>query len=183
LIYLGAAVVVLIVVALIMFFLMTKSLELRAFRAPSDSMCPTICLNERLIVGMDVFRWRQPVRGDVILFTHPPGGPRFLKRVVAVGGDNIAPGAANTILVNGNAVAWPNVCGEPVRDAELSAEPITFFPLTVPKDSFFVVGDNLNHSLDSRYKDYGFVQRDQVQGKALLIYWSPGKSRIGCSVR
>ncbi len=183
LIYLGAAVGVLTVVALIMFFRMTKSLELRAFRAPSDSMCPTICLNERLIVGMDVFRWRQPVRGDVILFAHPPGGPRFLKRVVAVGGDKVEPGPANTILVNGKAVAWADVCGEPIRNVAPFAEPIVFLGLTVPQDSFFVVGDNLNQSLDSRYNGYGFVRRDQVQGQALLIYGSPGRSRIGCRVR
>ena len=183
LIYLGAAVGLVIAAVLIMFFRMTKSFEPRAFRVPSDSMCPTICLNERVIVGMDAFNARAPERGDVILFTHPPGGQRFLKRVVAVGGDKIAPGPANTILVNGKAVAWPDVCGEPLRNTAPSAEPITFLALTVPKDSFFVVGDNLNQSLDSRYEGYGFVQRDQVQGQALLIYWSPGRSRIGCPVR
>jgi len=166
-----------------MFFRMTKSFELRAFRVPSDSMCPTICLNERLIVEMDAFNARKPERGDVILFTHPPHGQRFLKRVVAVGGDEIAPGPGNIILVNGKTVAWPDVCGEPVRTTAPSAEPITFLTLTVPQDSLFVVGDNLNLSLDSRYPGYGFVQRDQVQGKALFIYWSSGTSRIGCSIR
>ncbi len=183
LIYLGAAVGLVIAAMLIMFFRMTKSFELRAFRVPSDSMCPTICLNERLIVGMDAFNARAPERGDVILFTHRPKRQRFLKRVVAVGGDKIAPGPGNIILVNGKAVAWPDVCGEPVRNTTPSAEPITFLALTVPQDSLFVVGDNLNLSWDSRYPSYGFVQRDQVQGKALFIYWSSGTSRFGCSIR
>src|SRR6266851_5189922 len=180
LIYLGAAVGLLMVAGVIILFRTIKTFEPRAFRVPSNSMCPAICLNERIIAGMDAFNARAPERGEVILFTHPPGGQRFLKRVIAVGGDKIAPGPANTILVNGKVVAWPEVCGEPVQNVAPSAEPIAFLPLTVPQDSFFVVGDNLNQSLDSRYEGYGFVRRDQVQGKALLIYWSPGKSRIGC---
>jgi signal peptidase I len=183
LIYLGAVAALLIVAVIFMFFRKMKSFELRAFRLPSNSMCPTICLNERVIAGMDVFSARPPERGEVILFDHPPGGQKFLKRVVAVGGDTVAPGPANTVLVNGKAVEWPQVCGEPVQDATLSGEPIKFQPFTVPKDSFFVVGDNLDHSLDSRYPGYGFVQRDLVEGKALFIYWSPGKSRIGCPIR
>jgi signal peptidase I len=183
LIYLGAAVALLFVAVLFMFFRRTKSFELRAFRVPSNSMCPAICLNERIIVGMDVFNRRPPERGEVILFDHPPGGQKFLKRVVAVGGDTVAPGPANTVLVNGKAVDWPVVCGDPVRDETPSGEQVEFAALTVPKDSFFVVGDNLNHSLDSRYRGYGLVQRELVQGKALFIYWSPGTSRIGCSIR
>jgi len=182
-IYLGAAVGLLIVAGLVMLFRVTKSIQLRAFRIPSDSMCPTICLNERIIAGMDAFNGRPPERGEVILFLHPPGGQRFLKRVVAVGGDTVASGPANTILVNGKVVDWPIVCGDPVRDETPSREQVEFKALTVPQDSLFVVGDNLNHSLDSRHPGYGLVPRDLVEGKALLIYWSSGTSRIGCSIR
>jgi signal peptidase I len=183
LIYIGAVVALLIVAGLIMLFCMTKSIQLRAFRVPSNSMCPTICLNERIIAGMDVFNGRPPERGEVILFDHPLGGQKFLKRVVAVGGDTVAPGPANTVIVNGKAVDWPGVCGDPIRDETPSGEQVEFKALTVPKDSFFVVGDNLNHSLDSRYPGYGLVQRDLVEGKALFIYWSSGTSRIGCTIR
>jgi signal peptidase I len=132
---------------------------------------------------MDVFNGRPPERGEVILFDHPPGGQKFLKRVVAIGGDTVAPGPANTVIVNGKAVDWPGVCGDPIGDETPPGEQVEFKALTVPKDSFFVVGDNLNHSLDSRYPGYGFVQRDLVEGKALFIYWSPGTSRIGCKIR
>jgi len=183
LIYFGAAVGLVIAAVLIMFFRMTKSFELRAFRVPSDSMCPTICLNERIIAGMDVFNGRPPGRGEVILFDHPPGRQKFLKRVVAIGGDTVAPGPANTILVNGKAVDWPGVCGDPIRDETPSGEQVEFKAMIVPKDSFFVVGDNLDQTLDSRYPGYGLVQRDLVEGKALFIYWSPGTSRIGCKIR
>jgi signal peptidase I len=183
LIYLGAAVGLFMVAGVIMIFRMTKSIQLRAFRVPSNSMCPAICLNERIIAGMDAFNGRPPERGEVILFVHPPGGQRFLKRVVAVGGDTVAPGPEDTILVNGKPAAWPVVCGDPVRDDTPSGEQVEFKALTVPKGSYFVVGDNVNHSLDSRYPGYGLVQRDMVEGKALFIYWSSGTSRIGCSIR
>jgi signal peptidase I len=183
LIYLGSSVGLLLVAAIFMFFRSVKSFELRAFRVPSDSMCPTICLNERLIAGMDVFNRRPTERGEVILFDHVTVGQNLLKRVVAVGGDTVAAGPANTILVNGKTFKWPRLCGEPLRDAAFSSEGVKFQPMTVPKDSFFVVGDNLDQSLDSRYPDFGFVRRDLVRGKALFIYWSSGKSRIGCPIR
>jgi len=180
---LGAVIGLLIAAAVFLFFRTVNSFELRAFRITSDSMCPTICLNERIIAGMDAFNRRTPERGEVILFEHPPGGQTFLKRVVAVGGDTIAPGPANAILVNGESMDWPFVCGDPVMDKSASGESIEFKALTVPKDSFFVVGDNLNRSLDSRYPGFGFVQRDMIQGKALFICWSRRTSRLGCPIR
>jgi signal peptidase I len=183
LIYVGAVIVVLILAAMLMFFRMTQSFNLKAFRVPSDSMCPTICLNERIIVAMDAFDTRLPKRGEVILFNHQPGAQKFLKRVVAFGGDTVAPGPGNTIIVNGKAVDWPEVCGNPLRNVVPTGESVAFSSHTVPEDSFFVVGDNLNNSFDSRFQTFGLVKGDQVAGKPLFLYWSPGKSRIGCPIR
>jgi signal peptidase I len=50
----------------------------------------------------------------------------------------------------------------------------------VPKGSLFGIGDNLDSSYDSRH--FGLVSLDKVKGKALLIYWSPNESRIGCKL-
>jgi signal peptidase I len=183
LICVGAAIGLLILAAILMFFRMTQSFNLKAFRVPSDSMCPTICLNERIIVAMDAFDARLPHKGEVILFDHQPGGQKFLKRVVAIGGDTVARGPGNTVIVNGKAVEWPNVCGNPVRNVEPNGESVAFHSVTVPEDSFFVVGDNLKNSFDSRFQAFGFVNGNQVAGKPLFLYWSPGNSRIGCPVR
>jgi len=181
-IFVGSAIGLLLVTLLVMFFRRANSSNPRAFRASSDSMCPAICAGERIIVAMDAFDHRAPGRGDVILFYHGQDNVSFLKRIVAVGGDTVEPGPGNSILVNGEGVVLPGVCGGPARAAKQTSEPMQFKPVTVPADSFFVIGDNLSNSLDSRFEMFGFVSRDQVRGKVMFIYWSDLMSRIGCVV-
>jgi signal peptidase I len=107
LICLGAAFAISAFILILMFFHWTKSYVLKAFRVPSNSMCPAICANERIIAGMDAWDGRPPGRGDVILFYHEPGPGTFIKRIVAVGGDVVSPGPGNSILVNGKTVEFP----------------------------------------------------------------------------
>jgi hypothetical protein len=75
-------------------------------------MCPTICVNERIIAGMDAFNARAPKRGEVILFDQGEGHTKFIKRVIGVAGDTVAPGPSNTLLVNNKPFALPPRCGE-----------------------------------------------------------------------
>lgn len=182
-IYLGAAVALLLFTLLVMFFRWTHSANLRAFRSGSDSMCPSICVNERIIVAMDAFDSQPARRGDVILFYFGPGNVTYIKRVIAVGGDSVAPGLEGSILVNGKSMQLPLPCGNPIRNSSPDGGPIQFPATTVPQGSYFVIGDNLNNSYDSRIRGFGLVKREQVRGKALFIYWSPGESRFGCPIR
>lgn len=183
LMYLGAAVALILFTLMVMFFRWTGSANLRAFRSGSDSMCPAICANERLIAAMDAFNSQPPRRGDVILFYFGPGNVTYIKRVIAIEGDSVAPGPENSILVNGKSLELPDVCGNPVQSTGSNAAPELFLATTVPKGSYFVIGDNLNNSYDSRINGFGLVNRKQVRGKALFIYWSPGKSRFGCPIK
>jgi signal peptidase I len=80
----------------------------------------------------------------------------------------------------------PQVCGTPRYKAE--AEPgfggdISFTETKVPPDFYFVIGDNLPHSLDSRTKEFGLVSLNRIEGQAMILYFSPGLSRIGCKIR
>ena len=181
--YWGSAVALLFITLLAMFFHWTHSANLRAFRSGSDSMCPAICVNERIFATMDAFDRQPPRRGDVILFYFRPGNVTYIKRVIAVEGDAVALGPEDSILVNGKAVHLPAVCGDPAWKGGSPSEAIPFKAVTVPNGSYFVIGDNLNNSYDSRIEGFGFVKREQVRGKALFIYWSPGKSRFGCAIR
>ena len=154
----------------------------KAFRVPSDSMCPTICRGERIVADMSAYEKKPPQRGDLILLRHSPLEPLFIKRVVGVAGDTVGPGPKGAVFVNGRPLALPQICGLPVRREEPEEMP-SFLPVKVPEGSFFVLGDHLGNSLDSRYPQFGFVNITEVRGKPLYLYWSPGHSRIGCPTR
>ena len=154
----------------------------RAYKTPSASMCPTICKGERFVADATAYAKSGPARGDVILLRYESSQPLYMKRVVGVGGDLVAPGPRNSLVVNGNQVTWPDVCGESWPQQDAGSAPSVFAPIRVPENALFVVGDNLNNSFDSRIEGFGPVTKDQVRGRPLYIYWSPLASRIGCAI-
>ena len=140
---------------------------IQPFYIPSPSMEPTLMTNDRIIVNMLLYRFGQPQRGDVIVFRWPPDPTRdFIKRVVAVGGETVEINK-NNLLVNGRRIAEPYLPRETMND---------YGPFKVPQGSYFVMGDNRNNSDDSRY--WGTVPRGNIIGKALVIYWPPGRMRV-----
>jgi signal peptidase I len=158
---------------------------LHAFVVPSGSFCPTICKGERVLARMQFGAPYVPKRGDVILFRYGADQVNYLKRVIGLPGDVVAPGPGNTILVNGRLWQPPAVCAKKLLTSGASQENGGYpFPLTkVPAGQMFVIGDNLNNSFDSPFADFGPVTPDKVTAKPVLIYWSPEASRIGCPVR
>jgi signal peptidase I len=122
----------------------------------------------------------------VILFSHKLGEQTSLlfKRVIGIGGDEVS-GGDGAILVNGNASPYAQarpVCGHPIDPpSELGGLP-AFAAVKVPSGYFFVIGDNLLNSYDSRYPEFGLVSSEELRGHPLYIYWSPGDSRFGCAI-
>jgi signal peptidase I len=160
--------------------------NIHAFRVPSKSMCPTVCENERVLASMDVDPAKPPKRGDVILFSHRlgEGSSLLFKRVIGIGGDEVS-SSNGTIFVNGNASPYAQarpVCGHPIDAPHGLAESPTFATVKVPPGYFFVIGDNLLNSYDSRYPEFGLVSSEELRGHPLYIYWSPGDSRFGCAI-
>jgi signal peptidase I len=153
-----------------------------AFKVPSASMCPTICLGERFVADMHAYKSRPPERGDIILMKHPSSGALFIKRVIGITGDRVDPGPGVSIFVNGQRFQAPAPCGSPASQTDDRADYSAFQSTTVPEGTFFVVGDNLANSFDSRIPEFGRVTSDMVRGKPLYLYWSPGKSRISCKL-
>ncbi len=150
---------------------------MRAFKVPVSSMAPTLVPGDRIIADTQYYRSHPPQREDVIIFRVPTNGELGIKRIVAVGGDVISMSGPR-VQVNGTIVSEPHALYEPV---EGSVESGDFGPLTVPADRFFVLGDSRNHSYDSRY--WGSIGRERIIGKALFVYWSWEKSRIGRDIR
>jgi signal peptidase I len=159
--------------------------DFRAFKVPSQSMCPTICPGERIVADMAAYDGRLPQRGEVVLLEVPALQMRtlFVKRVIGVAGDTVEAGSNNEILVDGKPLTPPRVCGTPILGHNHGDELPGFATTKVPEGYFFVVGDNLADSNDSRFPEFGLVATDQLRGKPLFIYWSAGHSRIGCATQ
>ena len=184
-----------VVVAL---FLLTFLLQ--PFLIPSESMERTLLVGDFLLFNKQVFapdsrftRWLLPYRevrrGDIVAFHHPDP-PLLVKRVVGVPGDRLRI-EDGRVLVNGQPLAEPYAAFEPAppssfRDhfpAQVYTDPqvdpdwwrqmqslIRNGELAVPPDEYFVLGDNRNHSKDSRY--WGFVPRQAIVARPLVIYFS-----------
>jgi len=130
---------------------------------PTGSMLPTVQLKDRIWVNRFIYRFKEPQRGDVVMFQPPESlnSPTpFLKRVIGLPGETVEM-KNNKVYINGRALVEPYV-----------AEPLNYQygPVVVPKDSLLVLGDNRNNSYDS-HEWNAWLTRDRLMGKALGIYW------------
>lgn len=173
---------------------------LQPFLIPSESMEHTLLVGDFLLVNMQEYApedWlgrqllpsRQVQRGDVVVFRHPQP-PYLVKRVVGIPGDCLHI-AGGKVTVNGVALNEPYAAFEPAapnsfRDnfpAKVYTDPevdpdwwrqmqslVHNGNLVVPPGEYFVLGDNRNHSMDSRF--WGFVPRRAIIARPLVIYFS-----------
>ncbi len=140
------------------------------YEVPTPSMEPTIMVGERIVVNKLSYDFHSVHRGDIIVFVPPaaehgtcggPVEPDLVKRVIGLPGQRIA-SRGNAVLINGTPIAEPWL----PKDEPLG-RPIT--PMTIPRDDYYVLGDNRPYSCDSRY--WGVVPRKLIVGKAEAIYW------------
>src|ERR1700738_22649 len=151
---------------------------------PSGSMENTLLIGDHLImsrIGYDagvpftswhVPLWRSPKRQQIVIFKPPfaPDQPDYVKRVIGLPGEtvDIHDGA---VWINGKKLVENYTMGtsEPPPKSQLMG-PFTGLPFTVPDNCYFVMGDNRENSLDSRY--WGCVPRNDILGTPVLIYMS-----------
>jgi len=161
-----------ILIALIL-ALAVRTFVVQAFKIPSGSMRPTLLEGDRILVNKFLYRFKEPERGDVIVFKYPEDPKRdFIKRLVGKGGEEVLI-RGGRVVVDGKEIA-SGVFGEhhyynqgPFGDEHKTQK--------VPRDHYFVLGDNSASSRDSRF--WGFVPRRNVLGKAFLIYWPLNRIR------
>lgn len=161
-----------------------KTFLLQPFWIPSESMLPTIEVNDRVMVNKLAYRWGEPQRGDVVVFRDPRieqaeesipeavirsvleavgirtrGDEDLIKRVVGLPGETIEV-RDNHVVVNGSALDEPYL-----PEVFMPDEP----PITVGEDEVFVMGDNRDASFDSRR--FGPIPLDDLVGEAFVTIW------------
>jgi signal peptidase I len=147
-----------------------KQNYLQAYRIPSTSMKPTLLAGDYILVDRRPAA-RTPKRGDLVVFEYPVDPKKdFIKRIVAVGGDTVLI-KDKGLFVNDSLQIEPYAIHEDTTIFTAAQSPRdNFGPVNVPNASFFVMGDNRDHSYDSQF--WGFVEQSRIKGIAKGIYWS-----------
>ena len=163
-----------------------RAFVIQAFKIPTGSMRPTLLEGDLILVNKFIYGARIPFtdtrlpavtfprRGDVVVFIFPGDRKKdFIKRLVGLPGDTVEI-KNGTIYIN----------DKPLQGEEFSQRyyynrgdyALENKKTIVPKDSYFVLGDNSASSMDSRY--WGFVSKKDLLGKAMVIYFPPNRIRL-----
>ena len=140
---------------------------------PSGSMKDTINEGDRIIGFRLAYAFSEPQRGDIIIFTPPDEDKLYIKRVIGVPGDEIRISYGD-VYVNGEKLEEDYI-KEPMA---VNREELVY---NVPEDSYFVLGDNRNNSLDSRYWSTPYITKDKIHAKAVFKYFDGQKSFLSFS--
>lgn len=178
-ILIGAAVVV---------ALLVRTFVVQTFYVPSDSMEHTLNVNDRVLVNKLVYDFRQPRRGEVIVFTAPqywrqdPDETDFVKRVIGTPGDHVmCCNAQGQLVINGAALSEPYI---QLTDPSNNLAGVQAFNITVPPGRLWVMGDNRDQSADSRYHYVtnkgdiadSTIPISSVIGRAFVLFWPVGRA-------
>lgn len=141
--------------------LLIKTFVVGNYWIPSESMLPTIEVNDKVVVTNFSYWLDGPERGDVVVFHYPLDTKKdYIKRCIGTPGEVIE-FKDSKLYVDGVLVDEPYL-PEGLKFGD-------FGPVVVPEGSYFMCGDNRNHSSDSR--SWGFVEKKHIIGKAQFIYW------------
>jgi len=163
-----------------------RTFFIQAFKIPTGSMRPTLLEGDIILVNKFIYgakipftdlrlpALRQPQRGDVVVFISPQDSKKdYIKRLIALAGETVE-------IKNGTIYINDKPLLDPLFNSRYYYNRGDFGKegqkILVPKDSYFVLGDNSGSSQDSRY--WGFVPHKNILGKAILIYWPPQRIRI-----
>ena len=155
-----------IIVAAVVIALVLNNFIIANSRVPTGSMENTIMSHSRVIGSRLAYLNSDPKRGDVVIFHFPDditGKTYYVKRVIGLPGETVT-------IIDGK--VYINDSAEPLDEPYLK-EPMegSYGPYTVPEGCYFMLGDNRNNSLDARFWDNQFVEKDKIIAKVLFSYY------------
>jgi signal peptidase I len=161
------------VVTILVAFLVAQSVRIwviQPYVVPTGSMLPTIQLGDQVLANKFVYRFKTPSKGEIVVFDNPdpahnPGEDTLIKRVIAVGGEEVDL-VDGKVMVEGVAIDEPYTYGQ--QSNELGGSRIKF-PVNVPMGYLWLMGDNRSQSQDSRW--FGPVALSAIHGQAFFTYW------------
>lgn len=164
-------IIAIIVVAM---FILQRFIIVNA-RIPSASMEPTIMTGDQIFGNRLAYINSDPKRYDIVIFRYPDDESRlFIKRVIGLPGETVDIRDGEVYINGSDTPLDDSFCATP--DSTDTGN--LTFPLTVPSDSYFMLGDNRVYSKDSRYWENPFVKKEKILGKAVFRYWPLNKISI-----
>ncbi len=173
-----------------------RTFFIQAYKIPSGSMEPTLLIGDHIIVnklgyglrmpdsvfgftpfsdeipyGKYLFQLEPVHRGDVVVFVFPEDRTKdFIKRVIGIPGDTVEI-KGGILYLNGARVPDPHAhFDKPSDERQPGSQADYMAPLKLASNQYFMMGDNRDHSYDSRF--WGPITRDAIEGRAMFIYWS-----------
>lgn len=139
-------------------------------QVPTSSMENTIMAGDRVVALRTAYYFGEPEQGDVAIFQYPDdptGKTLYVKRVIGTPGDTI-------VIKEGDVYVNETLMEEPyIREKTIGS----YGPFLVPEGCYFMMGDNRNYSLDSRFWNDTFVEKEEMLGKVVFKYYK-GFERI-----
>ena len=146
------------------------------YKIPTGSMKPTFMEEDKIFVDKLSYRFHSPERGDIIVFKYPLDRKKdFVKRLAGLPGESLEI-RKGVLLVNGKSMTEPPFSKNTYYNVEDWKFGKSGQVIRVPEGHYFALGDNSAHSADSR--QWGFVPKKDLVGKAFMIWWPPKRIRI-----
>lgn len=178
------------IVIAVLLALFIRTFVVQAFKIPSGSMRETLLIGDHILVNkfiygvkvpftrMTLIPIKKPGREDIIVFKFPEEPDKdFIKRVIGIEGD-VVEIRNKQVYVNGKHLNSEYAVFKDPHIIPRGIQPRdNLGPVKVPPNALFVMGDNRDHSYDSRF--WGFVDLAAVKGEAFIIYWSWNKNNHG----
>lgn len=160
-----------VIVISVSLFLLIRTFGVQAFKIPSGSMLPTLQIGDHILVSKFIYWFTEPKRGDIIVFKYPKDKTRdFIKRAVGLSGETLQINEQEVYVNESPLKESYAYHQEELSIANYISPRDNFGPIDIPSDSVFVMGDNRESSMDSRY--WGPLKKDLIKGEAFVIYWS-----------